>query len=59
MTALARSLAEWYVTATLAPSRANRRAIALPIPELDPVIRAVFPFNVSLMLILSLRRFCL
>lgn len=23
----------------------------LPIPELDPVIRAVFPFNVSLMLI--------
>src|SRR5699024_8628106 len=40
-TALARSGEEWYVSATRAPSAANRDAMAAPIPRLPPVIRAV------------------
>ncbi|CAG2118968.1 unnamed protein product, partial [Medioppia subpectinata] len=31
------------VTTTLAPDLANSRAMAAPIPELDPVIRATLP----------------
>src|SRR3954451_18970233 len=33
---------------TLAPSPAMARAMASPIPEVDPVTTAVFPFNMAL-----------
>ena len=45
-TCAAASLPSTYVTATSAPSRASRTAVAAPIPRAPPVTSATLPFRV-------------
>jgi len=41
---------------TLAPSRASARAMASPMPEVEPVTTAVFPFSMADLLMVLFRR---
>ena len=52
----ASAAAEPYATATAAPARPSRSAVARPMPREAPVTRAVFPERLAMVMVL--RRWC-